>query len=146
MYDISHVRHLLALVLFSSFVHAAGIKGTVKDPSGAAVAGTNVEVRAVPATSSPKTTKTDATGAFQFTSLSGTQFRLRVARPGFDPFETDVTVEEGKDAFVEINLKVAESRESIDVAGGKRQSVDAIYRALRVGDAAESFTVENLVL
>src|SRR5215471_4099501 len=140
------MRQLLILLVFTYFGYAAGVSGIVKDPAGAAVAGAPVEVRAVPPTGPAKNTKTDTAGKFQFSNLASTHFRVRVAQPGFEPFETDVVVEDGKDATVEVNLKIAVARESLEVAAGKRQNVDPVYRALRTGEAGDTFTVENLVI
>src|SRR5437762_987555 len=139
------IRALL-LFLVGSSAFAVTIKGTIQDPSGAFVQGAAVELRAVPPAGSPKSTKSDAAGAFEFPKLGGTHYRLRVVQPAFAAFESDVLIENGADAMVSVRLKVAEVKETLDVAGGRRQAIDPVYRALRTAEIAETFTVENLVL
>jgi Carboxypeptidase regulatory-like domain/Peptidase family M1 domain len=125
---------------------AAAINGVVKDPSGAVVTGAAVELREVPGPGSPKNSRTDTAGAFRFNNLSGSHYRVRVTQNGFKPFESDVNMEPGKDASLEIKLEIAESRETISVSGGRRQGIDAVYRALRDAGIGESYAVENLVV
>jgi len=69
-----------------------------------------------------------------------------VTQPGFQPFESDVSLEGGKDAALEIKLAVAEARESVVVAGGRRMAADAVYQALRGSPIENVYAVENLVL
>ena len=139
------MRYIIWLVCLHSAV-AASINGIVKDPSGAAVTAAAVELREIPSSTSPKTVRTDASGAFQFKNLSGTHYRVRVTQAGFRAYESDVNLEPGKDASLEISLALAEARESISVSGGRRQTVDAVYNALRESNIADVYTVENVVL
>jgi Carboxypeptidase regulatory-like domain/Peptidase family M1 domain len=125
---------------------AAVINGVVKDPSGAVVTGAAVELREVPGPGSPKNVRTDTAGAFRFNNLSGSHYRVRVSQSGFKPYESDVNLLPGKDASLEINLEIAEARETISVGGGRRQGIDTVYRALREAIIAETFTVENLIV
>ena len=132
------MRHTLLIAravavasLLSHAALAAAINGVVKDQSGAAVTGAAVELREVPGTVSPKNTRTDSSGAFHFTNLAGTHYRVRVTQAGFKMYENDVNLEAGKDASLEITLFIAETRESVSVSGGRRQTVDAVYHALR---------------
>jgi hypothetical protein len=139
-------RLLSLLLLAGACANAATVKGTVQDPSGAYVQGAAVELRAIPATDSAKTTKTGAAGAFEFPKLAATHYRLRVSQPGFEAFETDVLIENGADAVIAVHLKVTAVKETLDVAGARHQAVDPVYRALRTAEIADSFTVENLIL
>src|ERR1043165_9891997 len=125
---------------------AAAIHGVVKDPSGAVVSGAAVELREVPGPGSPKTARTDSSGAFHFNNLPGSHYRVTVTQAGFKTHGSDVSLEGGKDATLEITLALAESRESVSVAGGRRQNVDPVYRTLRDAAVENVFAVENLVL
>ena len=44
------------------------------------------------------------------------------------------------------SFSIAETRESINVSGGRRQQVDAVYRALREAGIEDVYNVENVVL
>jgi hypothetical protein len=140
-------RWTLAFTLLaSSAASAATLSGTVKDPSGAALSGISVEVRSVPPVGSPKNLKADAGGAFKLANLAAGKYRVRVVTAGFEPFEEDVVIEEGKDAVVEIKLRVAGVHETVEVAGGKRQNTDPVYRSMRDGAVGDTVQVENVVL
>jgi hypothetical protein len=140
------MRQILVLFLLTHAAFAAAINGVVKDTSGAVVTGASVELREVPGAGSPKNNRTDNTGAFHFTNLSGSHYRVHVAQNGFKPYEADVSLEAGKDASLEIILTIAETRETVNVSGGRRQNVDAFYRALRDAVVEDAYSVENLVL
>jgi hypothetical protein len=135
-----------AVLLAGWAAPAATLTGFVKDPSGAALAGVAVEVRGVPPVGSPKTVRTDLAGAFKLAGLAAGHYRVRVAQTGFEPFEEDLAVEEGKDAALDIHLRVAVVRETIQVAAGRRQNADPVYRGMRDAGLADTFRVENLVL
>ncbi len=141
---------LSLLVLFAvigcQLAEAATIRGVVKDPSGAAVGGAGIELREVPGTGPAKSARADGAGAFQFTNLAGTHYRLRVTQAGFQLHERDVTLEGGKDEAVEIVLALAAARDSINVSGARRQGVDVIYRGLRGAELEDTYTVSNLTL
>ena len=124
--------------------YPVSIHGLVKDQSGAAVTGAGVELREVPGPGAAKNARTDGSGAFHFTNLAGTHYRVRVTQTGFKIYEGDVTIDAGKDAALDIALSIAESRESINVSGGRRQTVDAVYRALREADIEDVYGVENV--
>jgi hypothetical protein len=134
------------MLLCAGAAASATLSGSIKDPSGAALAGVAVEVHSVPPVGSGKTVKTDAAGAFKLSGLAAAKYRVRVAHASFDQYEEDIVVEEGKDAVLEIKLKVATVHETIDVAGGKRQNADPLYRGMRESPAADSLQVENVVL
>jgi hypothetical protein len=134
------------MLLCAGAAASATLTGSIKDPSGAALAGVAVEIRSVPPVGSPKTLKTDAAGAFKLAGLAAAKYRVRVAHPSFEAYEEDIAIEEGKDAVLDIRLKVATVHETIDVAGGKRQNADPLYRSMRDSAAADSLQVENVVL
>ena len=135
-----------ALALLPASASAATISGSVKDPSGAPVAGVAVFIRSMPAAGAPRTVQTDAAGTFRAADLLPGHYLVHISRPGFDTFEADVTADEGKDAAIEIRLKVTELKQEIEVPGGRRAILDPVYRSLRDAGVGDGFTVENIVL
>jgi hypothetical protein len=72
----------------------AGLQGTVKDPSGGAIAKAAVEV-ASPALIGVKKADSDAVGAFRFVNLPPGKYTVTVTAPGFHTF---------KDSNVELSV------------------------------------------
>jgi hypothetical protein len=68
-----------------------------------------------------------------------------VNQAGFQAFESDVSLEDGKDGSLEITLRLAETRESVVISGGRRQTIDGVYRALRESGIEDVYAVEKLV-
>ena len=143
-YSLGIVVALTAILCPAAF--PASILGSVKDQSGTAVSGAGVELREVPGPGSARNARTDGSGSFHFTNLAGSHYRVRVTQTGFKIYESDVTIDAGKDASLDIGLSITESRESINVSGGRRQTVDAVYRALRGAEIEDVYGVENVVL
>jgi hypothetical protein len=140
------MRRLSIFLLMTQAIFAAAINGVVKDPSGAVVTGATIELREVPGTGSPRNTRTDSNGAFHFSNLAGSHYRVRVNQNGFKPYESDVALESGKDVSLEITLTIVETRETVNVSGARHQNVDALYRTLRDAAIEDVYAVENLVL
>lgn len=103
-------------------------------------------IRSLPPSSPPLTVKTDSSGAFRAPDLAPGNYLVHVAQYGFEVVDQNVKIEEAKDATVEINLRVAVVRESLEVSGGRRGNLDPVYRGLRDSTIADGFTVENIVL
>ena len=78
------------------------IKGTVLDPSGAAIPKATVTIQNALA-GYQGTATTDADGRFAFNNVPPNPYRLEVASPGFELYQQDVSVR----ASVPINLKVS---------------------------------------
>src|SRR5579871_3872337 len=114
----SHVSRAAAVALLTSIAaFAANIQGVVRDPSGSAMSGVTVSIDTIPP-STPRTVKSDGSGAFRVAGLAAGRYVVRVSQPGFETSDSEVLVEEGKDAPVEVHLKLAGIREHIEVAGG----------------------------
>src|SRR5580704_5963024 len=62
--------------------NSADLKGTVQDPSGAAIAGATLSVKD-PQTGLSRSAMSDRNGEFLFTSLPPSKYSLRVESPGF---------------------------------------------------------------
>jgi len=95
------------------------VRGTVTDPSGAAVPGAQLELSggALPRALS---TTSDATGAFLFLQApAGTGYSLSVTSAGFRTAKAaDISVQLGKATAVEVKLEVGQVTESVVVSAG----------------------------
>src|SRR5215831_15377198 len=109
---------LIALFLPCAFGQetTAGIQGTVKDPSNAAVAKANVEVSG-PALIGTRKAQTDEAGDFKITALPPGSYALTVAATGFRTFRQqniDLTV--GRLPVLDVKLEVGAVSETVEVS------------------------------
>ena len=135
---------LLALWLPAA---AATVQGTVRDLSGAVVAGAELSISNA-AASEVKTAKTDAQGRFAFDGIPAGDYQITVRRQGFETFLETITVglEPRVDVDIELTIK---TQEAVVEVAGKRSSLansDPNYRLLRDSRPAEIIRVENVNL
>ncbi len=105
------------LLAFASFAQetSAGIQGTVKDPSGAAVPGASVEATSS-ALIAPRTATTDGEGKFQLTALPVGTYTVSVTAKGFRKENVpNVVLETGHLVNVEAKLVLGAVTETIEV-------------------------------
>jgi Peptidase family M1 domain/Carboxypeptidase regulatory-like domain len=111
-------------------LRADTISGTVKDPSGLAVAGAKIEITGenLP---QPITIISDDTGKFTSPDLKPGKYVLQVTKDGFQPLSSSVELH-GQSA-VQLTLAIAEEKTSITVTGKSLAfaNSDAFYRRLR---------------
>ena len=98
------------LVLFAPCILAqettGGLQGTVKDPSGAVVAGADV-VATTPTLVGSKETRTDAAGYYRFANLPPGDYTLVVKAQGFDTLkQSGLTLEVGHLPTINLTLKI----------------------------------------
>ena len=99
-----------------------GLRGSVTDPSGAAVPGASVEARA----GARARTRTDAAGEWTLPELPAGAYRVTVSQPGFARFEREgVKVVAGQTVTVDAELAVARVRETVDVREGREGAARA---------------------
>ena len=135
-----------ACFLLASWLQAASLSGTVKDPSGAVVAGAEVSLQRLPQGAQLHTT-TDAQGRFGFAEAAAGSYNLQVEKAGFEPSKRSVTVAD-KPLDVSVSLKLRLLTETVTVSG-KRSPLansDPNYVALRRGKLTQVYRVHNLVL
>ena len=119
------------------------IAGVVHDPSGALVAGTRVELKSV-TSGAKESTQTDFQGRFVFAKIATGRYQLTVTAGGFEvAVLTDLEVTAGKEPPVNVVLKVAAAKSSVEVNGSAlasaaatRYNVDS-YEQARSRNAAE---------
>jgi hypothetical protein len=139
----------LSFILFALGlpVVAATVQGTVRDPSGALVAGAVVTISSA-ASSETRTTKTDARGHFSVDDLVAGEYQIAVQQPGFENAERAVTIGKEPKVDIDIQLKI-QAQETVVEVSGKRSSLansDLNYRALRDAGITEVIRVENVTL
>jgi hypothetical protein len=106
---------VLALAGTASAQIATGnVYATVKDESGAALPGVNVELTGEVGT---RTTVTGADGAFRFLNLSAGEYTVTLSLAGFAKTVRRIRVTTGENVDVGFTLKVSGVEETIEVTG-----------------------------
>lgn len=105
---------LLLPLAIAAFGQSGGVVGTVADPSGAPEPG--VVVRAVSdGQELERAAVSDAQGSYALTGLAPGRYHLRVDQQGFQPFRRDAVEIPSAQVTVDIQLLLAEQRQSIAV-------------------------------
>jgi hypothetical protein len=90
------------------------VRGTVTDPSGAAV--NKATVIALTPDGQAKTTTTNRTGAYEFNGLGPGNYTLTVSAPGFADFaKENIHVAVGQSQQIDIQLSIAVEKEKVNV-------------------------------
>jgi outer membrane receptor protein involved in Fe transport len=129
---------LLAAPLLTAQETTAGFQGTVKDPSGAMVAGATLEVSS-PALLGTRKVQSDAGGNYRFGALPPGQYSLTVSAPGFRTFKQggiELTV--GRLPTIDVQLQVGAVAEVVEVTSAA-PVVDVTQSKVAV-------TVEQLII
>lgn len=114
------LRVLAGLVCMFSFSGVAlaqtgGIRGQVKDPSGALIAAAKITVT-TQGTGAQRLAVSDKDGSFELVSVPVGQYTVEIEAPGFKKFvQKDVTVDIGHVAVVNANMVLGESTTTVTV-------------------------------
>lgn len=135
----------LGLLLIAA--RAATVSGTVKDPSGAVIAGARVGLDSGVAGVEARASLADRLGQFRFDGVAPGAYVLRVEHGGFAPLEQKVVVGE-QDLTLVLTPTIAVQQTEVEVPGGRSRlaNADPNYRALRDNPPLQSYRVENIVL
>jgi hypothetical protein len=90
------------------------MEGTVKDPSGGAIAGATVEI-INPVSRYQRKTTTDAEGKFRFPNVPFNPYHLSVTAAGFSDFSQDADVRSVVTLTLSIDMKVAGANTTVTV-------------------------------
>ncbi len=93
---------------------AGALRGTVTDPSNAAIPGASVIM--TPETGSPIVVQSGATGAFEFKALPAGKYTLTVAAAGFTLYENDNVVIAGQPLRLNIAMAIEVATEKVNVS------------------------------
>ena len=116
------------------------IAGTLRDTSGAVIAGAKVELRSS-VSGLRKAVVTDPQGHFVFESLPAGHYQLVVFAPGFATgVIRDLSIHPGSVEAANLTLKVASAKTVVEVEG---QSAGFIAATTRKVDAAEQGNARN---
>jgi Carboxypeptidase regulatory-like domain/TonB-dependent Receptor Plug Domain len=108
---------LMFLVSLATAQSSSLLNGSVTDPTGAAVAGTQITLTD-PATGSRRTTTSNAAGLYQFLDVPPGDYRLEAAAAGFAPYvASKITLQVKLPSTVPIRLQVAGATTSVNVEG-----------------------------
>jgi Carboxypeptidase regulatory-like domain/TonB-dependent Receptor Plug Domain len=94
--------------------NSGSIEGTVKDPSGAAVANATVEIN-YPVSGYTRTVATSGDGTFRFTNVPFNGYHMTVTANGFANYAQDVEVRSGVPTKADVSLKVGTAVTSVTV-------------------------------
>ena len=121
------------------------ISGTVKDPSGAVVAGAHIVISGGKL-SQPVVLASDEAGKFLAPNLDAGKYSVEVAKDGFDVVVTEVELK--GTAELELKLKIAAQETSVNVTGKISSSAnsDPVYRQLRDIGFGNSYHCEKFTL
>ena len=135
---------LLCLAL-AARLRADTISGTVKDPSGAVVAGARVEISGGSLTQALVLTS-DETGKFAAPHLEPGRYSVRVVKDGFDDLVKVVELQGTSE--LALNLTIAEQKTSVNVSekNSAFANSDAGYRQLRDMGLGDTYRLENFTL
>ena len=144
-----HFLHASILVLLclalATHLRADTISGTVKDPSGAVVAGARVEITGGDL-SQPIVLTSDEFGKFATPNLKPGRYSVRVAKEGFDDLVTTVDLQGTADLPIKLTIAAQQTRVNVSEKSSGFANSDAAYRQLRDAGLGESYRCENFTL
>src|SRR5262245_38836233 len=96
---------------------SATLRGVVKDPNGAIVAGATVTLKSL-RTQSERKAKTSSDGNYAFTTVEPGAYELKVEAGGFKVLsQTGVTISPGDNRGLDLTLEVGGTSETVTVSG-----------------------------
>ena len=101
----------------SSSANAGTVRGSVLDPSGAAIMGATVEIQN-PVSHYDKSVQTDAQGNFEFDNVPYNNYHLSASAKGFQGGEQDINVRSPVPVEAKISLTIGTASQSVTVTAG----------------------------
>jgi hypothetical protein len=136
---------LFCFLALPTLLLADTITGTVKDPSGAVIAGAQVQITGGDL-KKPIVLQSDGTGNFTSPDLPPGNYTVRVVREGFQSTSNDVQLH----GQVKLSLTMEIARRDVEVAVSGKISTfansDPVYRQLRTLGLGETFRLDGFTL
>jgi hypothetical protein len=104
----------VALYAQSSGGNSGTVRGTILDPSGAAVPGATVELQN-PVSRYDKSTKSDSQGNFEFANIPYNNYHLSATAAGFQGGEQDVNVRSSLPIDVKVAMTLGAANSTVTV-------------------------------
>jgi hypothetical protein len=101
----------------SSSASAGTVRGSVLDPSGAAIIGATVQIQN-PVSRYDKSVQTDSQGNFEFDNLPFNNYHVSASAQGFQGGEEDINVRSPLPVEAKISLKIGTAVETVTVTSG----------------------------
>jgi len=136
---------LLFCLTASTWLHAATISGTVRDPSGAVIAGAQIEISGG-ALTQPLVLSSDASGKFVFPDLAPGKYMVRITHDGFEPLVETIDFHESTELQLTLEIARVQSNISVSGKGSAFANSDALYRQLRTIGLGDTFRFDNFTL
>ncbi len=114
---------LMTATLVFGQVESGTISGTVKDASGAVIAGATVTAKSL-ATGAERTAKTGSIGQYQIPGLPPANYQVTITNEKFQTYRTTTEVTVGGVSTVDVQLTVGQSSAVIEVVGGAATQVN----------------------
>jgi Carboxypeptidase regulatory-like domain len=126
----------------STPLHAATISGTVKDPSGAVIAGTRIEISGG-SLAEPLVLSSDGAGKFSSPDLTPGEYLVQATHDGFEPLTESITLDTSLE--VQLILEIAHVRTEISVPGkvSPFANSDPMYRTISARFPTSRFTLPS---
>ncbi len=121
------------------------ISGTVKDPSGAVVAGARIEITGGDL-AQPLVLTSNESGRFAAPNLSAGKYSVRVAKEGFDDLITAVDLHGTSELPFSLTITAQQTSVTVNEKSAAFANSDAVYRQLRNIGLGETFRCENFIL
>jgi hypothetical protein len=138
------IAALLALALATP-VLADTISGTVKDQSGAVVAGARIEITGGDL-AQPVVLRSDDAGKFAAPNLHPGKYSVRVTKQGFDELVAAVDLHGSADLPLSLTIATVETSVTVTEKSSTYANSDPVYRQLRDVGLGETFRCENFTL
>ena len=121
------------------------ISGTVKDPSGAVVAGARIEISGG-GLAQPVVLVSDDAGKFVAPNLAPGQYSVRVTKDGFDDSVSSVDLHGKAEAPVSLTIAAKQTSVTVSETNTAFANSDPVYRQLRDVGLGDTYRCENFTL
>ena len=134
---------ILSLLVCVSAVRADTLSGTVKDPSGAVIAGARIEITGA-TLPQPVILNSDEGGKFSAPNLPPGKYTVHITQDGFNESVSQVDLK--GTANLDLKLTLAEQQISVNISAKSMAfaNSDPLYRQLRGTGLGDSYHCENV--